>query len=107
MREAKKLYYYIGEGHPVPEPGRYLVNKGKKGPGTVYLITAIVRTKQKRPVEGYTCYTLTLQRLDGLKELVVYEMQAGTCSVWVKGEEAFPCFAFDPNERRPLSKPRS
>ncbi|OZI09173.1 hypothetical protein BWI93_05350 [Siphonobacter sp. BAB-5385] len=95
----KTQYYFLTPDHPVPEVGRYYVKFRKNHTvSSVHRVLSVKLTQQKKPVEGYICYTLKIERLEGLVPFAEFEFSDECQGVWVKGEEAYAAFPFDPKK---------
>ena len=88
---TRSLTYDLNPDDPPPQPNQYLVTVGKKGIGTVYLIKA-VRLVKSKIVRSYTRYCLTVSAQPEMKQYTEYERRFRGVNVWVRGEQALPCF---------------
>lgn len=85
-----------------PAEGRYLVTIGKKGVGTVYLITQVRQVNRKKPQpDGEIRWALTVQADPEMKAFTEYSEEDGYLQVWVRGEYAYPCVWYSRDKKKP------
>lgn len=93
MSTIKTWYLWHDEEFPQPPPGSYLVHFSKKlKPVSVWLVLDSWPTKSKKEPPRFK-YTLKVQRIPGLLELVEYEFNGPNCDVYVRGEQAHTSFS--------------
>lgn len=108
--DIKKITYQIDIDSTAPVVGQYLVTLGKRGgsrpslPSLTVLSVMIIKTVRKinhRSVFHYQGYALELYNRPDLKPFTEFEGQADEVLVWVRGQEALPCFWIPRGQSKP------
>lgn len=98
MTETRKLTYDLDPDDPAPIKGQYLVSIGAKGIGSIYLIRA-VRIVSSRVIQEHVRYGLTVVPQPELKPYTEFVRRFNGAQVWVRGEEALPCFWYSRSKK--------
>lgn len=98
MNDTTNLTYDLSPNDPAPVKGQYLVSIGAKGIGSVYLIKA-VRVVPSRAIREYVRYGLTVVSMPELKQYTEFIRRYNGAQVWVRGEEALPCFWYSRSKK--------
>lgn len=100
MEALKKITYYIHPDDDQPQPGQFLVTISRNarrrkqkfdGVLSVMLIRK-VRKIQHKQITDSQGYALQLHDKPEYKPVTVVEQLDDEYQVWVRGEEALPCF---------------
>lgn len=91
MSELKYCTYQLHHDSPAPVPGQYLVTLGKKEILHIQLIKSVRKINHLK-VKTYQGYALELIDRPDLKLYTEFERVGSSARVWVRGEEALPCF---------------
>jgi len=98
MTETRNLTYDLEPIATAPIKGEYLVSIGAKGIGTVYLIKS-VRIIKSKVIRDLVRYGLTVVSMPELKQYTEFVRRYNGAQVWVRGEEAHPCFWYSRSKK--------
>ena len=94
--DTKKITYQLDPDSVAPIPGQYLVTLSKPDrPRPRILSVMLIRQVRKinhRTITDHQAYALELIDRPDLKPYTEVEWADDSTNVWVRGDEALPCF---------------
>lgn len=94
--DIKKITYQLDHISPAPQVGQCIVTLSQPHrPRFRLLSVMMIRTVRKikhRTITDHQAYALELNNRPDLKAFTEFELADEEAQVWVRGEEALPCF---------------